>query len=502
MPTLTHPGSGPPGLGRFTSPRSTVLPFGSVVTPVGVDGHTEAAAQGTAVASALPTGLVDLDLVLIEVSHGSGGPPGTTITTPTGWNLLSNVDDGSSKLPVFWRFFVAGDAAPSFTLGTSRSWATRSTAFRNVDPAHPFGPGDSDYRQVAQASGGTYTSATITPGEDGALLVTCWGGKVASGIFQTISTAAGWLPTGAINQSSIAAVVNQWCHFQYRPLVVMAPISETVTITSSAVGHGHIIALRPAGLPVPAARFGSVGTALHPGPGPSRSARFWQLSRSTEIPTVGGESHAGAATGEQRVTGTSSGAKQATGAAQGASRVSGSTTGAKGVAGATLGAARTAGLATVRKQALGGATDGQRTAGIIGDRKQAVGATAGEQRTAGFATTTPPPPSAGTVGQQRTAGMTTARKGAIGSASGQTRHVGGTSGIHRGLGTTSGQQRITGTVAATSSNLVANVFSQLYDQHGGAVTYDADTVPGQTATGPAEGGAIEYHSPQIPGGIT
>lgn len=47
-----------------------------------------------------------------------------------------------------------------------------------------------------------------------------------------------------------------------------------------------------------------------------------------------------------------------------------------------------------------------------------------------------------------------------------------------------------------------NVFSQLYDQHGGAVAYDADAVPGQTSPEPVEAGAIEYHSPQIPGGVT
>lgn len=287
MPTLTHPGSGPPSLGRFSSLRSTVLPFGSVVTPAGTDGHVEAAAQGTAVTSALPTGVIDGDLILIEVAHGSGGPPGTTITTPTGWNLLSNIDDGSAKAPVFWRFFVGGDAAPSFTLGTSRSWVTRSTAFRNVDQVHPFGPFDSDYRQVAQASGGTYTTATITPGEDGALVVACFGGKVSAGVFQTISTAVGWLPTGAISQSSIAAVVNVWAHFQYQPQSVMAPVSEIVTITDSAVGSATIVALRPTGLPAPPMRFGTIGIALHPGRGPSNVGRFWGTPRSTDI-AVGG----------------------------------------------------------------------------------------------------------------------------------------------------------------------------------------------------------------------
>jgi len=48
----------------------------------------------------------------------------------------------------------------------------------------------------------------------------------------------------------------------------------------------------------------------------------------------------------------------------------------------------------------------------------------------------------------------------------------------------------------------ANVFSQLYDQHAGAVASDADSVPGQTSTDPVEQGAIEYHPHQLPGGIT
>jgi len=339
-----------------------------VVTPVGVDGHTEPAAQGTAVTTAWPAGIIDGDFVLFEVSHGSGGPPGTTIAQSGGVavNLLSNVDDGSSKAPVFWCFFHTGDTAPSFTLGTSRSWATRSTAFRNVDPLHPFGPFDADYRQVAQPSGSTYTSATITPGEDGALVVVCWGGKIAAGAVQGISTAAGWLPTGAINQSSIAAVVNQWCHFQYRPLVVMAPISEVVTITNSAVGSGTIIALRPTGLPTPPSRFGGIGVATHPGRGPSQAARFWQTPRSTEVVTAAGAvTLVGVAQAASLPAGTLQVSRALAGAVATATRPAASLQVSRALQAATLPASRPAGTLSISRALVGPARPTSRPAATL-----------------------------------------------------------------------------------------------------------------------------------------
>jgi len=228
----------------------------SPIVKVGTDGTTAASAQGTAVTTAWPSGdFTDGDLVVLEVTYGSGGTP-TTISQTSGatMTLVSDLSDTSIRTATYTRFFVTGDTAPGFTLSTARSWSTHATAFRGVDTAHRFGPNDNDFQQTAQASSGTYTSGTLTPDEDLAMLVLVWGGKVGVGVTQTISVAAGWTDTGAINQSSIAAVTNVWGDLQYLPQGTAAAASEVVTITDSAVGQGTILALNPSGAVPPAGR--------------------------------------------------------------------------------------------------------------------------------------------------------------------------------------------------------------------------------------------------------
>lgn len=213
------------------------------ITAVGTDGHTECTASGTAVTSALPTGITDNDLVLIEVSHGSGtGGSGTTITTPSGWNLLTQVTGTSTRIGVFWRFFVTGDTAPSFTLGTSRFWCTHSTAFRGVDTTSPI----NQQSALNFASASSYTSPTITPAVNNCMIVACWGGKVPSGATQTITVASGWTDTSGITQSAVAAQVNQWADLQYLLQSTAAAVSEAVTVGSAQNAQVCIIALAPA----------------------------------------------------------------------------------------------------------------------------------------------------------------------------------------------------------------------------------------------------------------
>src|SRR6266542_1407746 len=211
------------------------------IAKVGTDGHTECTASGTAVTSALPTSITDGDLVLLEVSYGSvTGGSGTTITTPAGWNLLTQVTGTSTRIGVFWRFFVAGDAAPSFTLGTARFWCTHSTAFRGVDTT-----GTIDQQSpLNYTSAGSYTSPTITPSVNGCMIVACWGGKVPSGTTQTITGAGGWTD-GGLTQSAVAAQVNQWADFQYQLQGAATAVSEAVTVGQAQNAQVCIVALKP-----------------------------------------------------------------------------------------------------------------------------------------------------------------------------------------------------------------------------------------------------------------
>lgn len=239
------------------------------ITPVGTDGTTAASAQGTAVTTAWPAGITDGDCVLLEVSYGSGGTP-TTISQTSGatMTLISDASDTSTRTATYLRFFATGDAAPSFTLSAARSWATHTTAMRGVAQAGTVNQSN----QTAQASSTSYASGSITPSVDGCMVVVAWGGKVAAGATQTVTVASGWTDTAAINQSAIAAVVNNWCDFQYKPQATAAPVSESVTIGTAAVGQATIIALRAAfsvGALTAADASGTLTPADKPTGGPS-----------------------------------------------------------------------------------------------------------------------------------------------------------------------------------------------------------------------------------------
>jgi hypothetical protein len=176
--------------------------------------------------------------------------------------------------------------------------------------------------------------------------------------------------------------------------------------------------------------------------------------------TGGGQASSGAATGEQRTTGTSAGVKGAAGATVGAARVAGLATGVKGAAGATVGAQRVSGLSTGSKGAVG-ATQGQaRTAGLVAVRKQALGATVGEQRTTGLAVRGAPFATGATSGQQRVTGQSTGTKGAVGAQSGQQRTAGQVAVRKQALGAGSGQQRSVGTASARKQATGATIGEQ------------------------------------------
>lgn len=238
--------------GLWQPPRRlrAVPPLVASIAPVGTDGHTECTASGTAVTSALPTGFTfdGTQFCLLEVSHGSGAT-NTTITTPSGWTLLTQPAGSSTRLPVFWRFLQSGDTAPSFTLGTSRFWCTHATAFTGVDTGSPINQSSAlDY-----AAATSYTTSTITPGVNNCMIVVCWGGKTASGVTQTVTIPATWTDTTGgttspttPNQSAVAASVNQWATFQYLLQGTAAAVSESVTVGSSATAESYILALTPA----------------------------------------------------------------------------------------------------------------------------------------------------------------------------------------------------------------------------------------------------------------
>lgn len=254
-----------PVLRPIRRPRVPVARLGSrllrgapgPIVQYGTDGHVEAAAQGTAVTSNLPTGftLDGSQFCLMEVSFGSGGTE-TTITTPSGWTKVTEVTGLSTKVVVFWRFLQSGDTAPSFTLSTSRAWCSHSTAFLGVDQTTPINT--SAGLDFAGAS--SYTSPTITPSVNQCMIVACWGGKTGTDpLRQTVTIPSPWTDTTnevwsspyQAFQSQIAAVNNNWATFEYWPQLVAAAVSEAVTVANSATAQNHMLALTPTGATPP-----------------------------------------------------------------------------------------------------------------------------------------------------------------------------------------------------------------------------------------------------------
>jgi hypothetical protein len=250
------------------------------IAPIGTDGHVEASAQGTSVTSALPSGFTfdGTQLCLLQVSYGSGTPsPGTTITTPGGWTLLTQPVGTSTRIAVFWRFLQAGDSAPSFTLGATRSWCAHATAFSGVDTTTPINSSDGGLDYVAATS---YTTNSLTPTANGCMIVVAWGGKTGTGLTQTVTIPSGWTDTvgGTTSpttpfQSAIAAVNNNWATFQYQQQGTAAAISESVTVANSATAESYVIALTPAAA---AADPNQWTGALWPTSGPTGPGRFFR----------------------------------------------------------------------------------------------------------------------------------------------------------------------------------------------------------------------------------
>lgn len=223
------------------------------IIQTGTDGHVEAAAQGTAVTSALPTGFTSdgTQFCLMTVAFGSGGTE-TTITTPSGWTKIPEVTGLSTKVVVFWRFLQSGDTAPSFTLSTSRAWCSHSTTFLGVDQTNPINTSAG----LDFASASSYTSSTITPSVNQCMIVACWGGKTGTDpLRQTVTIPSPW--TDTVNevwsspyqafQSTIATVNNNWATFEYQPQSVATSVSEAVTVANSATAQCSILALTPSG---------------------------------------------------------------------------------------------------------------------------------------------------------------------------------------------------------------------------------------------------------------
>jgi hypothetical protein len=443
--SLIVPGKGPPSLGRFVSPRSTlVVPFlvwtaeggtpGTDVTVANSGGASgdqwQAIQTGTDAVKRYSTLHSHRFVQCIEFATGS------TATTPTvGWNAkIGTLTEVSFCMYVYFTarpalehrllhiHDVAGTAQrcslsvrPDGVLQMLDSTGSTLAGDRTTKPIALYQWNRVEFHAILDATVGQYECRLYKTDPDAPELG--YDEQVSSAANKNLGGAGGTYRFGVTGTA--VANVNSWY------------------ADDLAVKAGRWIGpIGPSGQQVPAA--GQVGTALHPGRGPSQFARFWQLPRATDIPATGGETHSGGALGEQRTADTAAGVKGAIGAAQGGTRVSGQASGIKGAAGAALGPARTAEVATVRKQTTGVASGAQRSTGQPAGSKGAIGAGAGQQRSSGIAVKGTPP-AAPAIGEQRVSGITAGKKATSNAGFAQQHPTGLTFGIRRTTAAAVGQ---------------------------------------------------------------
>jgi len=423
----------------------------------------------------------------------------TTVTdVPAGWREIPGAVPtqnqlGTADLMGWFYSKILQEGDPELA-GVLPAWTLASTSagvlvLVRYEGAHPLSPVNTA-RSIGTPSGTSHVLPTIEPSVDGCRIIAGVAADKTSSTspFNYWTPPAGWVErldiegAGSFEEVAVADIMQ----------ATAAPISATFTSFDSEGAVGFIVALNPASAVIATDPRSQVGPLLHPGPGPSRAARFFQRPAATEISEIT-PPVVGATSGEQRTSGTAATGKGGLGATQGPQRTSGQAAGAKQAAGAAVGAVRVGGQTSGIKGGQGATAGPQRATAAAAGVKQATAAVAGEQRSSGTAVKGIPP-SGAAVGTLRISGATTGVKGASGAAVGQARTSGVPGGTHQALGAAMGQQRSAAAAAGTKATSGAAVGQQRTD---GLVTVLPPVAPivwahGTAVTEPAATGAVTF----------
>src|SRR5213083_1796796 len=240
----------------------------------GYDGASGANKCGSGGLSTLtigrPAGVVSGDLLVAAISVRSANP-----STPSGWTLVWCGNSGSSSggstcpvsstvsLAVYWK--VAGASEPSTYSGwtTTQKAAGVITAYYNVNTSTPI---DVQNGTGYTSSVTSLSTPSITTAVANTMLVASFG--AADGTDPAFGTSVASMPAGMTDEwdkngsvsSGSASGAAHGAMFDAIQDSIGATGQKTVTMSSSAVGVAHLLALKPATATVATSSGGSAPT--------------------------------------------------------------------------------------------------------------------------------------------------------------------------------------------------------------------------------------------------
>ena len=217
-----------------------------------------------------PAGVVSGDLLVAAISVRSANP-----STPSGWTLVWCGNSGSSSggstcpvsstvsLAVYWK--VAGASEPSTYSGwtTTQKAAGVITAYYNVNTSTPI---DVQNGTGYTSSVTSLSTPSITTAVANTMLVASFG--AADGTDPAFGTSVASMPAGMTDEwdkngsvsSGSASGAAHGAMFDAIQDSIGATGQKTVTMSSSAVGVAHLLALKPATATVATSSGGSAPT--------------------------------------------------------------------------------------------------------------------------------------------------------------------------------------------------------------------------------------------------
>src|SRR5437667_345138 len=217
-----------------------------------------------------PAGVVSGDLLVAAISVRSANP-----STPSGWTLVWCGNSGSSSggstcpvsstvsLAVYWK--VAGASEPSTYSGwtTTQKAAGVITAYYNVNTSTPI---DVQNGTGYTSSVTSLSTPSITTAVANTMLVASFG--AADGTDPAFGTSVASMPAGMTDEwdkngsvsSGSASGAAHGAMFDAIQDSIGATGQKTVTMSSSAVGVAHLLALKPATATVGTSSGGSAPT--------------------------------------------------------------------------------------------------------------------------------------------------------------------------------------------------------------------------------------------------
>jgi len=201
------------------------------------------AGGGTTVTVSFPAGLATGDMMAMTVTVRGG--TGTTITDPSGWNLLGSQVNSTTVLAqkIYWKIATSGDVSAGNVVITITSNKASGVCVK-VPDVEGVAP-QSDMQ--ANGSSTSVTAPTLTPKRLGA--VSIYGGGVATGT--TFTPPTNWTEPASADTASTggSATTRTTTEEAYRVLASLSATGTVVgTAASGAVNVGAQMIFEPPGL--------------------------------------------------------------------------------------------------------------------------------------------------------------------------------------------------------------------------------------------------------------